>query len=137
MGYMSTPSVPVSWGELLDKMTILEIKQQRIAAADARANVGKEYRLLSMIGSEALQVAAIAPLVERLKQVNEELWQIEDAIRKEEASAQFGATFIGLARAVYRMNDRRAAIKRQINELLGSELIEEKSYADHGRRAPD
>ena len=130
MGFMSTPSVPVSWGELLDKMTILEIKQQRIAAEQARANVGKEYRLLSRIGRDALRLPAVAPLVDRLKQVNEELWQIEDAIREEEAGARFGATFIGLARSVYRMNDRRAAIKRQINELLGSELIEEKSYAD-------
>lgn len=129
MGYMPTPSVPVSWGELLDKMTILQIKQERIAAPAARDNVGREYRLLSAIGEQALRDRAVGGLVESLKRVNEALWEIEDAIRGEEAAARFGASFIDLARSVYRMNDRRAAIKREINRLLDSELVEEKSYA--------
>lgn len=129
MGGMPTPSVPVSWGELLDKMTILQIKQERIATPAARDNVGREYRMLSAIGGQALRDGAVGGLVESLKRVNEALWEIEDAIRGEEAAARFGASFIDLARSVYRMNDRRAAIKREINRLLQSELVEEKSYA--------
>lgn len=129
MRLMPTPRVPVSWGELLDKLTILEIKQERIAAPAARKNVDREYRLLSAIGAEALRLAAIGELFEHLREVNEELWRIEDAIRKQEAVAQFGSAFVGLARSVYQMNDRRAGIKREINRLLGSELVEEKSYA--------
>jgi hypothetical protein len=126
---MPTPSVPVSWGELLDKMTILEIKQERIAAPAARRNVGREYQLLSIIGAEALEAPAVRALCRELKRVNEELWRIEDAIREEEAAARFGPAFVQLARSVYQMNDRRAAIKREINRLLESELVEEKSYA--------
>ena len=126
---MPTPQVPVSWGELLDKLTILEIKQERIACPAARANVDREYRSLRIVGSQALSMAGMPALYQRLKRVNEELWEIEDAIRDEEAKARFEAEFIGLARSVYRMNDRRAAIKREINQLLESELVEEKSYA--------
>jgi hypothetical protein len=123
------PCVPISWGELLDKITILEIKQDRIVAAAARANVGREYRLLRMIGSDALRMSSVARLFRELKQVNEQLWQIEDAIREQEAEARFGSEFVALARSVYQTNDRRAAIKREINCLLESELVEEKSYA--------
>jgi hypothetical protein len=126
---MPTPSVPVSWGELLDKMTILEIKRERIAAPAARRNVGREYQLLSIIGAEALKAPAVGALCRRLKRVNEELWRIEDAIREEEAAAQFGPAFVQLARSVYQMNDHRTAIKREINRVLESELVEEKSYA--------
>src|SRR3546814_5531574 len=88
MGDMPTPSVPVSWGELLDKMTILQIKQERIATPAARDNVGREYRLLSAIGGQALRDGAVGGLVESLKRVNEALWEIEDAIRGEEAAAR-------------------------------------------------
>jgi hypothetical protein len=129
MGFMPTPHVPVSWGELLDKMTILEIKRERIEDATARANVDKEYRMLSTIGSDARRMATVERLFRELKQVNEQLWQIEDAIREQEAEARFGSKFVVLARSVYRTNDRRAAIKREINCLLQSELVEEKSYA--------
>jgi biopolymer transport protein ExbB/TolQ len=82
-----------------------------------------------MIGSDALRMSSVARLFRELKQVNEQLWQIEDAIREQEAEARFGSEFVALARSVYQTNDRRAAIKREINCLLESELVEEKSYA--------
>jgi hypothetical protein len=129
MASMATPSVPVSWGELLDKITILEIKRERITRPEAHANVTREYRLLRAIGAEVLSRSGIAPLVAALKRVNEALWEIEDAIREEEAKRQFGAEFVRLARAVYQRNDERAALKREINLALESDLIEEKSYA--------
>jgi hypothetical protein len=119
----------VSWGELLDKITILEIKRERITRAAARENVLREYRMLQRIGGQVLNRSGIAPLVRALKAVNEALWEIEDAIREQEAARQFGADFIRLARAVYQRNDERAAIKREINLKLESDLIEEKSYA--------
>ncbi len=129
MASIATPSVPVSWGELLDKITILEIKRERITRAAARDNVQREYRLLRGIAAEVLTRSGIAPLVASLKRVNETLWEIEDAIREEEAKRQFGAEFVRLARAVYQRNDERAALKREINVALESELVEEKSYA--------
>jgi hypothetical protein len=119
----------VSWGELLDKITILEIKRDRITRADARTNVLREYRLLQSIGAAALNRGGVAVLVEALKRVNEALWEIEDAIREQEAARDFGPEFIRLARAVYQRNDERAAIKREINHALDSDLVEEKSYA--------
>lgn len=132
MADLATPLVPVSWGELLDKLTILEIKRERIARADARARVAHEYAALRAIGAAALRDPEVAPLVARLKAVNEELWGIEDAIREEEAVGAFGPAFVALARAVYRKNDERAAIKREINLRLRSELVEEKSYGGSG-----
>jgi hypothetical protein len=126
---LASPCIPVSWGELLDKIAILEIKRARIMRLAARANVVKEHQLLSRAGAPALQVEAVAPLFSTLKCVNEELWDIEDAIREQEARAQFGPVFVDLARSVYRKNDERAALKREINRLLGSELVEEKSYS--------
>jgi len=129
MTHLASPAVPVSWGELLDKITILEIKRARIARPDARANVEKERSLLGAIGATALGRADVAALFGELRAVNEALWEIEDAIREKEAEARFGAEFIQLARSVYQRNDERAAIKRRINALLDSDLIEEKSYA--------
>jgi hypothetical protein len=129
MECLASPHVPVSWGELLDKISILEIKQARIARAEALANIAREHRALAAIGTDVLDVPGIADLFRALRHVNEELWQIEDAIREEEAAGQFGAAFVSLARSVYQKNDLRAAIKREINALLNSELVEEKSYA--------
>jgi hypothetical protein len=129
MGHNESPCVPVSWGELLDKITILEIKRDRIANANALANVAREHRLLLSVGTQALKDRAIMLLFGELRQVNETLWEIEDAIREQEARDDFGTAFIDLARSVYKMNDQRAVIKRQINGLLDSELVEEKSYA--------
>jgi len=122
--------VPVSWGELIDKITILEIKLSRISRPAARVNVEREHSLLSRIGEVAFQSEDVACLSAVLRRINEELWDIEDAIRKEDAEGRFGATFIRLARSVYKCNDERAEIKRRINTVLASELIEEKSYAD-------
>jgi hypothetical protein len=122
----SLPHVPTSWGELLDKITILEIKVARLPTEDARANAEKELGLLNQIAAPVLGQAG--PLVARLKSLNEALWEIEDRIREHERQADFGPGFIALARAVYRTNDQRGRVKRDINLALGSVLVEEKSY---------
>lgn len=124
--------VPVSFGEVLDKITILEIKSERIADAEKVKNVRLELDELSATWNEAVQdQAAIADLRRQLKEVNEALWEIEDDIRDQEAAQDFGATFIELARAVYVTNDKRAAIKKDVNLALGSRFVEEKSYQDY------
>lgn len=128
----ATPSIPVSWGELLDKLTILEIKRARIEGAGARANVVREHDLLHAVASAILREPQVVDLVAQLRSVNEALWEIEDAIRAEEAAGRFGSAFVALARSVYARNDARAAIKRRINVALGSELVEEKSYRASG-----
>jgi len=125
---LPTPNVPVSWGELLDKLTILQIKQARLTDPAALANVRREHDALAALAAPAM--AAVLADLAALRAVNEALWDIEDAIRAEEAAGRFDADFIGLARSVYRRNDERAALKRRINDRLGSELVEEKSYAD-------
>jgi hypothetical protein len=126
--------IAVSLGEFIDKLTILEIKQQRIHDAAKRGNVERELASLrqSWLASKYADTA-IDDLKNDLRAVNEQLWVIEDRIRKREAAADFGDEFIRLARAVYLHNDRRAAIKRAINERLGSALVEEKSYAQYQR----
>jgi hypothetical protein len=125
----SMPHVPTSWGELIDKITILEIKVERLSAEQARANAAKELALLREIVSPALSaVPDIPALVARLKGVNEALWEIEDRIRDHERSGTFDDAFIALARSVYRRNDERGQVKRALNLALGSGLIEEKSY---------
>lgn len=129
---MSLIQTPVSYGELIDKITILEIKSRRIADEAKLANVRNELNLLNAtwqndsasqtdIGSERAQLLA----------VNELLWDIEDKIRLKERAQEFDREFIELARAVYFRNDERAAFKRQINLKLGSQLVEEKSYQDY------
>ena len=136
---MSEIRIPVSYGELIDKITILEIKQARIADPDKRRNVSHELALLQAAweASAAAQgVVAIDDLRVALKAVNEALWDIEDDIRDKERAQAFDAGFIALARAVYHQNDRRAALKREINLRLGSALVEEKSYADYAANQP-
>lgn len=121
--------VPVSWGELLDKITILEIKDERIADDAKRANVGRELAALNQVVDDAGSLPdAARPMIDELRAVNAALWDIEDEIRDCERQKDFGPRFVELARAVYHTNDRRAAFKRQLNDLLGSELVEEKSY---------
>jgi len=173
-----TVLVPVSWGELLDKITILEIKAERIADPAKLRNVRAELDALTRVRDEGLARAGVqagaladgeagartdaepdapdgtgsgapegtgtgapatpdlpsrvADLVAGLRRVNETLWDTEDAIRACEARQDFGPTFIALARRVYVTNDDRAAKKRELNELLGSELVEEKSYEAYG-----
>tara|TARA_R110002110_G_scaffold89937_2_gene234143 strand:+ start:1618 stop:2022 length:405 start_codon:yes stop_codon:yes gene_type:complete len=127
--------VPVSFGEVLDKITILEIKSERIKDEAKVRNVRLELDELSATWNEAVKdQSAIAELRKQLKAVNEELWVIEDDIRDEEAEQNFGSKFIELARAVYVTNDKRAALKKDINLALGSRFVEEKSYQDYTAR---
>lgn len=129
---MNQISVPVSHGELIDKITILEIKAARIADAAKLANVRVELDLLNEIwAADAAARTDIAAERAKLKEVNETLWVIEDHIRVKEKARVFDAEFIELARAVYFRNDERAAFKREINEKLGSLLVEEKSYENY------
>jgi uncharacterized protein DUF6165 len=122
--------VPVSWGEVIDKITILEIKSERLTDARKIANVRKELDLLRVIREREFPGnVKLAALAQQLKSVNETLWAVEDEIRDCERNKDFGPAFIKLARHVYHANDERAALKRQINDLLGSDLVEEKSYA--------
>jgi hypothetical protein len=122
------PHVPTSWGELIDKITILEIKCQRLEGEAALANARRELSLLQQIAEPVLADDAVKALAARLKALNETLWKIEDDIRGKEAAGQFDAGFIELARSVYRRNDERGALKRQINMALKSDLVEEKNY---------
>jgi hypothetical protein len=129
---MKAITIPVAPGELIDKITILEIKNIRISDAEKLANIRKELAALTVARDAALPPsAALTALSAELRGVNEALWDIEDAIRICERQRDFGTRFIELARSVYRQNDRRHSIKRQINELAGSELTEEKSYEDY------
>jgi hypothetical protein len=124
--------VPISPGELLDKITILRIKQARILDAAKLANVKLELALLEQTWRDCGGAARDVALDERaLQNVNERLWDIEDRIRDKEAKQSFDRDFIELARAVYLANDERAAIKKRINLQLGSRLIEEKSYKQY------
>lgn len=122
-------SIPVSPGELLDKVSILEIKTERIDDPQKRANVERELDLLTGLWhSAALETAEITKMRAELKALNERLWHIEDEIRDCEREGNFDDRFIELARSVYKNNDQRAATKRAINEALGSTILEEKSY---------
>jgi hypothetical protein len=124
--------VPISPGELIDKITILEIKSQRITDAAKLANVRTELAMLTETWSaSAWSAIDIGAEWTGLRDVNAQLWDIEDRIRDKERDSQFDAVFIELARAVYVTNDERAALKRRINTRLGSALVEEKSYADY------
>ncbi len=126
---MSLINTPVSYGEILDKITILEIKEQNITAADKLKNVRHELSILTNTWNDKVTASAkIDQLKEQLKQVNQSLWNIEDNVRIKESKKEFDDEFIQIARSVYYENDKRAAIKKEVNLLLGSELVEEKSY---------
>jgi hypothetical protein len=127
---MARIEVPVSFGELVDKVTILEIKSARMTDAAKLANVRRELDgLMAKLAPLLAATPALVALKASLRTLNETLWQIEDDIRGCERSKDFGTRFVGLARKVYRTNDQRAAAKREIDALLGSEVVEEKSYA--------
>jgi hypothetical protein len=127
---MNAPMIPVAWGELVDKITILEIKSERLTDDTALSNVRKELTLLNHIVSGAADAARrIGDLKTKLRKINETLWIIEDSIREKERTKSFDGQFIELARSVYVSNDERARIKREINKALGSDLMEEKSYS--------
>lgn len=118
-------------GELIDKITILEIKSERISDLEKLKNVNHELSVLIATRNAHLNgFDELDKLTEHLKTINEALWQIEDDIRTCEAQQNFGRKFIDLARAVYITNDKRAAIKKEINLLTGATVIEEKSYTD-------
>jgi hypothetical protein len=132
---MSLIQTPVSYGELIDKITILEIKSRRIADPAKLVNVRNELDLLNATwANDAASQADIADERTRLLAVNEQLWDIEDNIRLKERDQAFDQEFIELARSVYFRNDERAAFKRQINLKLGSQLVEEKSYQDYRQK---
>jgi chromosome segregation ATPase len=126
------PSIPVSWGELIDKITILEIKSERLTSKPALENVRRELSRLADLADEVQNLEPkLAPLRAELKRVNETLWQIEDDIRAKEAARIFDSDFIALARAVYHNNDKRGQLKQQINALLKSDITEEKQYSQY------
>ena len=122
---MTSPTIPVSWGELLDKITILEIRTNRLRTPKGRAAAAHELNLLRQAATFSLSVAELEAA---LRAVNTRLWRIEDLIRENEAAGDFGPGFVALARAVYRENDERGRIKHAVNRLLRSVLVEEKQY---------
>ena len=129
---MKAPLTPISWGELFDKITILEIKLQNVQEKNALNNIKKEHDKLCIIyQNNFLEDINAKNLMYDLKQINQKLWKIEDNIRDKERNKTFDEEFIELARSVYLTNDKRSKIKRKINETFGSELIEEKLYADY------
>ena len=127
---MDAPLIPVSWGEVFDKLSILDIKREKLADPAQRINVEREYALIQ---------PALAPInqgdgqlqyfVNQLRDVNTKLWDIENGKRQCEKDQRFDALFIQLARQVYLLNDLRAALKKAINAHLGSEIVEEKCHA--------
>jgi hypothetical protein len=132
MGHIPSVKIDAAPGELIDKITILEIKSERIDDAMKRANVTYELATLTNALNLAIETSEqISDLSTRLKEINERLWETEDAIRECERREDFGAVFIDLARSVYRLNDVRAEIKRTINTVLGARIIEEKSYSSY------
>lgn len=123
------PFLPVAWGEVFDKLTILQIKADKLQDATKLANVTRERLEIEQVICDMARFPAQLPaLVQALKEINALLWDVEDGKRHCERHQTFGQDFVELARKVYFGNDQRAAIKRQINELLGSALIEEKSH---------
>ncbi len=134
---MSEILVPVSYGELLDKIAILQIKSERMRDEAKLANVRNELSALEKTWmAHPAAGHNVVELRKRLKAVNERLWQIEDDIRLKEKDQAFDAEFVRLARSVYFENDERARIKKEINAALGSAYVEEKSYADYRTGSP-
>lgn len=125
-------SIPVSLGEVVDKITILQIKAERLSDAEKLKNVNNELAALTeALNCQVTPSDSLNVLVAKLKSVNAALWEIEDDIRDCEREKDFGPKFIELARSVYKRNDQRAATKKEINLLFGSSLVEEKSYAKY------
>jgi hypothetical protein len=129
--------VPTSIGELMDKITILEIKSERIKNPRQLENIAHELGALRAVRLGGIDRAMLDKLSAELKRVNAKLWDVEDAIRECDARGDFGDPFIELARAVYRLNDERARLKKAINLASGSRLFEEKSYRSFQREDPD
>jgi hypothetical protein len=134
--HADSPLVPASWGELLDKISILEIKSARIVATQALANVRHELAVLSSSVRPIQRHESFDEWKTALSTVNQRLWDIEDRLRQKERDQTFDAEFVSLARAVYLTNDERAGIKRAINLALGSEIVEEKHYTAYRKGPP-
>ena len=129
---INSQQVLVSWGELFDKITILQIKLENLTSKNALNNVGREFKQLHSILIKYFPNSIEAKqLEEELKQINQQLWDIEDNIRDKERNRSFDDEFIQLARSVYIINDERSRIKRKINDIFGSEFVEEKSYSEY------
>lgn len=125
--------VPASLGDVIDRLTILAIKQERLSDPGARANVAREHdALVAAWAAEALPECRSLPEWAELAAVNQALWDVEDELRACEAARSFGDGFVEKARSVYLINDRRAAIKRRVNTRLGSDLVEEKQHPTYG-----
>jgi hypothetical protein len=123
---------PTSAGELLDKLSILEIKSEKIIQEDKLINIKNELQVLTKVKNNSINYdSTVSDYFNKLKEINIKLWTIEDDIRDCERNKDFSNTFIQLARAVYKTNDVRAAIKKEINLYLGSNIVEEKSYQDY------
>ena len=122
----------ISAGELLDKISILEIKLEKIKSEESKIEINKEYKMLKMILKENVELTEdLTNLSKEIKAVNLILWNIEDELRKCEKNKDFSKTFIELARGVYFNNDKRAKIKSKINSMLGSNIREVKHYVDY------
>ncbi len=129
MGRDKLIAVCISAGELIDKMTILEIKAEHFRDSEKLAHVRQELELLRTVWRQSIEPSPqLEEVTSQLASINRELWRIEDAVRLCEREQDFGPRFVELARSVYRNNDRRCDLKRRINELTGSQLVEEKSY---------
>ena len=129
---MKNPLIPISWGELFDKITILQIKSEKILSPASLQNIDRELKQLSLVFDKAFTENSLAlELTKELRGITSKLWDVEDRIREKEKNKTFDNEFIQLARNVYIKNDQRSAIKRKINEAFGSELIEEKSYSKY------
>ena len=124
--------VEVSPGELVDKITILAIKTERMTNPVMLQNVKHERAVLEAARKQAIPTSPeLDAATQALKEINQQLWDIEDEIRRYELASDFGARFVELARSVYRINDQRAQVKKQINKLLNSEIVEEKQYVQY------
>jgi len=123
-------SAPIAFGDLIDKITILEIKSERLEDPIKLENVHTELKMLQeIVAAQGLATATVLELKQQLKTVNAEIWDLEDQVRECERQSSFDAEFIRIARAIYHTNDKRAAVKREINTEVGSVIVEEKSYA--------
>ena len=124
--------IPISLGELIDKITILRIKFEKINSISARKNISLELEKLQKVLSDTIESSVKLKKFEiKLSKINQALWDVEDQLREKEKEKKFDKKFISLARMVYYKNDERAKIKRMINKSFGSELIEEKSYTQY------
>jgi hypothetical protein len=128
MRIRQAPMIPVSWGELIDKITILELKRKKIGSQPARENIERELALLLNLYDDMNKTTCIDDLKRDLESVNSDLWNAEDSLREKEAKNIFDAEFIKLARSVYKLNDKRFEIKQRLNAETASELVEEKIY---------